>query len=37
MSNHHNFEKFVKPILTGIFETVLFVIFLAGLMLHRHR
>lgn len=32
MDNYHNFGKFVHPILTGVFGSVLLVIFFSGLM-----
>ncbi len=32
MDNYHNFGKFVQPILTGVFGSVLLVIFFTGLM-----
>ena len=32
MDNYHNFGKFVHPILTGVFGSVLLVIFFTGLM-----
>jgi len=32
MDHYHNFGKFVRPILTGVFGSVLLVIFFTGLM-----
>ena len=32
MDNYHNFRKFVQPILTGVFGSVILVIFFTGLM-----